>query len=81
MPPYGNFPISAIAAFNKGWCIGLSHGDILHVNAKETWDVQKNDLAQDWPSWFPIVMKVKTSDGEEWWARVDQLGKHTELVE
>ena len=77
-PSYGEGLRGITKANVNGWCIGADQGDILKVT-DDYHDVHENPV-DNWPSWFPYLIKVITEDDREWWVREDSLNENTVVV-
>ena len=69
-----------IKARERGWCFDAAPGVILKVS-DDYWDVHEYPIEENWPTWFPYLIKVYTEDGREWWVREDSLNNDTVVVE
>ena len=70
--PYGEGLRGIRKARDLGWCISAKQGDILRVS-DEYWNVHEYPIEENWPVWFPDLIKVYTEDGKDWWIREDSL--------
>ena len=77
--PYGEGLRGIEKARVNGWCIGADQGDLLKVT-DDYHDVHRNPV-DNWPSWFPYLIKVITEDDKEWWVREDSLNEDTVVMQ